>query len=1621
LNLLKKYFRFALKLLVGISAGLTILVIALIFLLRLPAVQIFVARQAEDAVQSNFGININLERVMVHFPLSLEIREIFIEDAEGDTLLYSGKIRADVNMIALLRKRVEVRRFSIEDLKANITRSYPDEEFNYEFILRAFAADLDEGVIDPEHSGNETKPWAIEPDVFLVNIAEVNYSDYKSGIDMYVGLHHFNTNIEVLKPEENRYHIGNTTLSGAVFSMDTNESSNNRLPVPENIAEGIAEIRTDGYPVPVLQKTAAQNGMSDFQWGKMFNWSLSTGIIDVSNTAITVSGGDRQPAGEFFDPGNFSFSDIGFRINGLMATPDTVGLQLDNLSFKTNGVFQLEDLSAGLFLGRSIHVEGLMVKTPDSKIEASVRTGLDFGDFNLSGMDDVPFSLMVKSTLTGSDIAFFIPEVPRYLKNTDSGEITFDVFAKGTPGSFIVEDLNADIPGMLNLQSEPFSVSGLYGEKITEVEMPRIEFWADTRTVLAFFPHTGLTDQPGFPDYVDAQLAFSGNTENFRSSAYIVSSLGVLDADITVDSLLGKYPGYNVMLNMTGFNPGQITGIDDIPEGISASVRIEGTGFNPDITNAEFSVRAEEFVYRDYNYRGLEIDGTLEEGVLRTGLVYKDGNLDFSSFSELFFKKDYHSLKGHMDLFHADLNALNLSDDPLVLSTGIITDVRLAGDDFIEGWLSLSGTGIDHGDIRYNLDTLMVTSSSEGELYRLDIGSDLLEASFSGNFSPLHIPHVVLTHMNEYLDFHISEIGILPDERRFFDFNINIFPSIWYTGLILPSLVSFEPFSIDGGYDSETGILTLKSAMPMLDYNGMEFRDFSFFIDTEPDKLSFSLLLPLFETEDFAIRNFSSTGHIENDIFAFNIQFDDREHRPWLSFPGTISSFDNGFELTTGKELTIAGEKWLTEENHFIRLGKEMLAIHNFRLESSFGDIIIESEQPSMHISPIKAQFLDLQLDPFFTRNDEIFARGRLNGSLLVDSVFGNLSFNTHLELEQLSYMQDTLGDVTLHLHNREKEILAGTFSLSSRHGAHVNLAGFFNTSESQDIGLDISMSDLNIAYFSSLMPAGFKDPEGTLSADVKVGGSLNNPEITGKVGFYKVAVTPEALNTRFTLSDETLTFRRDNLNFANFRIADRAGNMAFINGNLGIGGLDDIKFDLRFTSGNFIAMDLPQGSNGLFHGRAIIDSDINLKGDLNRLGADGRLRLNEGSHLTILLPQTIPQEVGDEGVVEFIGADTPGFEEALADKEIPERIARSYPNLDLAINLEVDPQTNLRVIVDEIAGDYLDIRGGGTISYGTDPGGNIFLSGRYEIAEGSYQITFYDVIRRHFNIQSGSSLVWSGDPMDADINITALYNVRTSARELMTLPADGSGQKDPDLSRLYPFQVILNMKGDLMNPEIDFGISLPREHQRAIGGRLQNRLDELNRNESELNKQVFALLVMGSFIQENPLATIENGTGLSTAARASVSRMLSQQLNRMSERYIRGVNINFEVESYEDYTGVGIGGRTDLSVEVSRNFFDERLRITAGGNIELEDERRRETGAEDIAGDFQVEYLLNPDGSLIIKGFRKEQFYDVFEGEIIETGVSLMFTRSYNRLRELFGRREEEPVPVMDEKPDEY
>jgi hypothetical protein len=253
------------------------------------------------------------------------------------------------------------------------------------------------------------------------------------------------------------------------------------------------------------------------------------------------------------------------------------------------------------------------------------------------------------------------------------------------------------------------------------------------------------------------------------------------------------------------------------------------------------------------------------------------------------------------------------------------------------------------------------------------------------------------------------------------------------------------------------------------------------------------------------------------------------------------------------------------------------------------------------------------------------------------------------------------------------------------------------------------------------------------------------------------------------------------------------------------------------------------------------------------------------------------------------------------------------------------------------------------------------------------------------------------------------VYVANTSAIDLVGDQLDDN-QKGYYMQKL-PFQVRLMVKGQLMKPELTFDIALPTENNRVSGEIVETvntRLEQLKQEPSELNKQVFALLLLNRFVGENPLQSSGGGFNAGTYARQSVSKILTEQLNKLATDLIAGVDISFDVNSSEDYSSGEMQNRTDFNVALSKRLLNDRLKVTVGTNFELEGAQQSNGNSSGAIGNLAIDYNLTKDGRYLIRAYRRNEYEGIIEGYVIETGVKFVMSIDYNKFKEIFVQRKQ-------------
>ena len=419
----------------------------------------------------------------------------------------------------------------------------------------------------------------------------------------------------------------------------------------------------------------------------------------------------------------------------------------------------------------------------------------------------------------------------------------------------------------------------------------------------------------------------------------------------------------------------------------------------------------------------------------------------------------------------------------------------------------------------------------------------------------------------------------------------------------------------------------------------------------------------------------------------------------------------------------------------------------------------------------------------------------------------------------------------------------------------------------------------------------------GFISGEVTVNGTFEKPAVNGSLVFNKAGFSPTLLGSYYTIDQERININQAGLLFDTFTIRDSVNNTLVVDGYVYTSNFVNYRFDLDIDADDFQAINTTKRNNALYYGKLYFDSDIQVRGTETSPVIDGGVTINENTDFTVVMPQVEPGIAEREGIVRFVDMDSVKVDSSIF-AAYDTLNTSDLVGLDVNLNIEVHRQATFSLIVDQANGDFVRMKGEAQLTGGIDKSGKITLTGSYEIDEGAYEISL-NLLRRRFDIRKGSKIIWLGEPTRADVDVTAVYIANTSP---LTLVQDYITENPNFYKQKIPFEVLLKLQGELLRPDITFDIQLPEKKNYTVGGNVNEivdvRLAQIRQDPSEMNKQVFAVLLFNRFVNENPFAS-GGGGGFNAGmmARQSVSKILAEQLNDLASDLIAGVEINFDVQ----------------------------------------------------------------------------------------------------------------------------
>ncbi len=876
----------------------------------------------------------------------------------------------------------------------------------------------------------------------------------------------------------------------------------------------------------------------------------------------------------------------------------------------------------------------------------------------------------------------------------------------------------------------------------------------------------------------------------------------------------------------------------------------------------------------------------------------------------------------------------------------------------------------------------------------------MLNLKYAGTIPITTLTKSLLNHLNNYFPLTQKENQDTTNYPGRFDLTVKIKPHPVIREVFLPSLSSYdiEPFLIT--FDGPNKTLKSNLHINNLEYDNISISNLTIDVNSDISHLEYKISGSDIIYNNYELRDLLIDGQIADSSISTNISVQNQNKEKLLAMHSIMQQEKLLTKLhIIPEELILAGKSWTIDSSNYTGFNQKGILFHNLTLNNASHKISISSIKEELN-EDIAITFNEFSLDDISSifKKTKTPAEGIVNGNVLIKKINGSYGLIADASINGLKIYEVPAGDLIFKATKAGKDFRINASLIGTENNIHTE--GTVQNADSQSVlDLDVRIDKLSLNLIQSLAPEQITSAEGFVSGKFDITGKTSLPSINGNLNFNQVKLTPALTGSSYFINNENISLRDQKLTIRNFKIQDENNNNLSIDGEIkSINTLPE--FDISLMSTNFQLMNTSAQLKNGYHGRLIIDSKILIKGNQKLPIITSNIRLKGNSDFTFIVPEKKLSANKGEDVVIFnetlhlhplINKSSKQFEEQSTIK-----------GYDISSTIEVEREAVLRIQIDPATNDSLIVKGETALSFSIDAGGKTTLTGTYNLYEGSYMASLESLVRKKFFIQQGSTITWSGDLTDAELNITAIYTVRTSPIDLISNQTAGMSEADQNSYRMrIPFNVILQLKGLLLKPEIQFEIQLPPSEKGVLGGAVNSQLTILNEDESELNKQVFALLVLGRFIQQNPLES-ESG-GVSTAARTSVSKFLTQQLNQLSSQIVKGVDLSFDVQSYDDFSDGSTQGRTELGVAVEKKIFNDRLSVQLGGSIDVEGEKTSQNNVNDLTGDVTVEYLLTRDGRYRLKGFRHNQYEGFLEGQLVETGAGILYNRDFNTWKTLF------------------
>ena len=1515
------------------------LFVILSILLYLPPIQNFVVEKVTKEASEATGMDIQIKRLSLSFPLNLVVHRTTVVNQQ-DTVLDINRLKVKVQLWPLIQKRVEVD--GLELVKAKINTGELIEGLSVK------------GLLDKCYV--ESHGLDLTPEMAIINKVELEGTDL--AICMADTTAADTTTSDTIpwkiKVEKVDFKEVSLALHMPLDSMRTSISLGKA-----ELRDALVDLKKSSY---YLDKLNISEGAASFRTGKE---SLSGNEMLADKAAAATK---KRTTNKGFNPENIQLSNIDIAMDSVLYEGDLIHANIRRFNLKEQSGLEVVGTKGKLLTdNQRISIPTLEIKTNDSKVRLNAKA-----DWPLSKIDkSAPVKATFSAHVSKKDIFKFVTDLPEdFMKTFPNAPLEIEMGVDGSLDQLNLTALDLVIPEHMSL-----SVQGLLTKVLDDQERAAfLEMKGD-------FPNMDFLQAFLGDIVVPTGTSLEGITELNRDT--LESKFAMLTPSQGVINLNGRYTlgndAYEASiaidsLNMHAFMP------KDSLFYLSANLSAKGKGFDffQPSTWLEMEGAVNQFEYGKDVYKGISLNAQLKEGKASAALILNDYHFAINTKLDAQLSEQEIAAELTSAVKRLDLKSLGISKEPFKSSQDIYVKMRTDMDLRHSVRAEIRKNEFTMGERNFKTkDILLGADLTADSIKSFANAGDLTFMFQSGNGMNAFLDKIdqVSSLIGAQWEKHSldqkairehlpdAHLRILAGEEN----PVNSFLQAQSLGFKEFQL-AFDASPVDG-LSSKAHLYELHTDSLMLDtiqlHTEQALEEIIFKGIVTANRYKYQ--------EGFTIGLSGNAGMRNATILAEYLN-EKKECGAHIGVEALLQ--EKGIVLKMIPEQpTLVYRPFHVNEDNYISFSDEG------RITANLG--IFDENSAGMHLytSPDST----VQNDITLLLNKIDLAELRQIVPYMPDMA-GLLNVETHyvqpLEgvslasveagIDSLKYNKEPMGNWALsavYLPKENKEhcidgyILHNDSEIASLSGSY-----FSEDEENKDNNLKASLqlSHFPLSLSNAFVSRKMAELTGYLNGEMSVSGNTSHPRLNGTITLdgVNVFLPPASMNLRF--DKQPITVKNSNLYFDKYKIFTLSESPFVIDGNVDFSNLSKVNLDLKLITDDFELINGKKTKESLVYGKLYIDLATTIKGTPDKLKVRGAANILGKSDFTYILkdsPLTVEDRLND--MVTFVN-----FNDTIPDKESKKQ-ELSLGGIDVLMALHIDQAVQGRVDLNANGSNYMLVEGGGDLSFQYTPEGNMYMNGRYSLMSGEMKYEMPVIPLKTFKIKEGSFIEWTGNLMNPNLNIQAYEKVRSSV------------SRDGKNSRMVTFNVGVNLTNRLENLGFTFTLEAPED------GAVQDELAAMSA--AEKNKLAVTMLVTGLYIAES-----NTSSGLD--ANSALNSFLQSEINNIAGSALKTIDVNFGMEKSEQ--GESGASRMDYNFQFAKRFWNNRFRVVIGGKISTGNTANQD---DSFIDNVSLEYRLDDSGTRYIKVFHDRKYANVLEGEIIETGAGIVLRKKVSRVGELF------------------